>query len=192
MFKRPFNWQTVFNLVYTRSYKRRKSPFLLASGQFSYDYIDSKLAIDTGERMTIVSLAMLDLALAHNIEFDAVGGLTMGADPLAHGIAMVAGKSWFSVRKNKKSRGHNRWIEGVKLGIKTKVLLVDDVTSTGNSIEIAYKRVVSTGASVNGAISMVDRSDLTKNIFINHGVIFDSLITYKDLGIKPLNNFISE
>ena len=70
----------------------------LASGQLSHDYIDGKFAVDTGERLTIVSRAVADLAARHGIEFDAVGGLTMGADPLAHGVAMVTGKAWFSVR----------------------------------------------------------------------------------------------
>ena len=53
--------------------------------------------------MAIVSRAVADLATAHGIVFDAVGGLTMGADPLAHGVAMVTGKAWFSVRKEQSS-----------------------------------------------------------------------------------------
>ena len=60
--------------------------------------------MDTGERLTIVSRAVADLAASSGIEYDAVGGLTMGADPLAHGIAMVTGKAWFSVRKEQKQR----------------------------------------------------------------------------------------
>ena len=113
--ERPETWQAAFDLIRTRGYERREEPFRLASGQLSHDYIDGKFAIDTGERMAIVSRAVADLAVASGIEFDAVGGLTMGADPLAHGVAMVTGKAWFSVRKEQKSRGREQWIEGTRI-----------------------------------------------------------------------------
>ena len=113
---RPDTWQAAFDLIRTRGYEHRAEPFKLASGQLSHDYIDGKFAVDTGERLAIVSRAVADLAAAHGIEFDAVGGLTMGADPLAHGVAMVTGKAWFSVRKEQKQRGREQWIEGTRLG----------------------------------------------------------------------------
>ncbi len=103
-------------LIRTRGYEHRDEPFKLASGQLSHDYIDGKFAVDTGERLAIVSRAVADLAAQHGIEFDAVGGLTMGADPLSHGVAMVTGKAWFSVRKEQKQRGREQWIEGTRLG----------------------------------------------------------------------------
>ena len=65
----------------------------------------------------------------------------MGADPLAHGVAMVTGKAWFSVRKEQKPRGREQWIEGTRIEPGTRVLLVDDVISTGGSTEIAFDRV---------------------------------------------------
>ncbi|HEX7823519.1 MAG TPA: orotate phosphoribosyltransferase, partial [Mycobacterium sp.] len=103
---RPDTWQAAFDLVRTRGHERRDEPFKLASGQLSHDYIDGKFAVDNGERLAIVSRAIVDLAAIHGIEFDAVGGLTMGADSLAIGIALATGKSWFSVRKEQKQRGH--------------------------------------------------------------------------------------
>ena len=138
---RPDTWQAAFDLIRTRGYERREEPFKLASGQLSHDYIDGKFAVDTGERLAIVSRAVADLAAGHGIEFDAVGGLTMGADPLAHGVAMVTGKAWFSVRKEQKQRGREQWIEGTRLEPGTRVLLVDDVISTGGSTEMAFERV---------------------------------------------------
>ena len=82
-------WQAAFELIRTRGHERRDEPFKLASGQLSHDYIDGKYAVDTGERLAVVSRAVAELAAANGIEFDAVGGLTMGADPLSHGVAMV-------------------------------------------------------------------------------------------------------
>ena len=113
--ERPDTWHEAFDLIRTRGYEHREEPFKLASGQLSHDYIDGKYAIDTGERLTVVTRAIADLAAMNGIEFDAVGGLTMGADSIAIGVAIVTGKAWFSVRKEQKSRGREQWIEGTRL-----------------------------------------------------------------------------
>ncbi|MDT5018923.1 MAG: orotate phosphoribosyltransferase, partial [Mycobacterium sp.] len=183
--ERPETWQAAFDLIRTRGHERRAEPFKLVSGQLSHDYIDGKYAIDTGERLTIVSRAVADLATANGIEFDAVGGLTMGADPLAHGIAMVTGKAWFSVRKEQKTRGREQWIEGTRLEPGTRVMLVDDVISTGGSTEIALERVTAAGAVVTGVIPMVDRGDAAAKRFALRNIPFVALVTYRDLGIEP-------
>jgi orotate phosphoribosyltransferase len=160
----------------------------LASGQLSHDYIDGKHAIDSGERLTIVSRAIADLAALHGIDYDAVGGLTMGADSISIGVAMVTGKRWFSVRKEQKSRGPEQWIEGTRQEPGTPVLLVDDVISTGGSTEIALERVVTAGAVVAGVIPMVDRGDVAAKRFAKRGVPFAALVTYRDLGIEPVKD----
>ncbi|MDA4085465.1 Orotate phosphoribosyltransferase [Mycolicibacterium hassiacum DSM 44199] len=188
MSDRPDSWQAAFELIRTRGHERRAEPFKLASGQLSHDYIDGKYAIDTGERLELVSRAVVDLAARHGIEFDAVGGLTMGADPLAHGIAMVTGKAWFSVRKEQKKRGREQWIEGTRLQPGTRVLLVDDVISTGGSTEQAYERVVAAGAVVTGVIPMVDRGDSAARRFAARNVPYVALVTYRDLGIEPVKD----
>ncbi|WP_299557527.1 orotate phosphoribosyltransferase [uncultured Mycolicibacterium sp.] len=184
--QRSAKWQAAFDLVRNRGYERREEPFRLASGQLSHDYIDGKFAVDTGERLRLVSEAVAELAEQRGIEFDAVGGLTMGADPLAHGVAMVTGKAWFSVRKEQKKRGREQWIEGTRLAPGTRVLLVDDVISTGGSTLQAYDRVVAVGAVVTGVIPMVDRGDNATREFTARGVIYAPLITYRDLGIEPV------
>jgi orotate phosphoribosyltransferase len=181
-------WQAAFDLIRTRGHERRTEPFRLASGQLSHDYIDGKYAVDTGERLAIVSRAVAELAAANAIEFDAVGGLTMGADPLANGVAMVTGKAWFSVRKEQKSRGREQWIEGTRLEPGMRVLLVDDVISTGGSTEIALERITAVGAVATGVIPMVDRGDVAARRFAGHGVPFFALVTYRDLGIDPVQD----
>ena len=185
---RPATWQAAFDLIRTRGHEHRDEPFKLASGQLSHDYIDGKYAVDTGERLAIVSRAIADLASLHGIEFDAIGGLTMGADPLAHGVAMVTGKAWFSVRKEQKQRGHEGWIEGTRLEPGMRVLLVDDVISTGGSTEKAFDRVTALGAVVTGVIPMVDRGDVAAKRFAQRNAPFVALVTYRDLGIEPVKD----
>ncbi len=133
--------QQAVDLVKSRGYEYRDEPFRLASGQTSHDYIDGKYAVDKGPALVLVSQAIVELAASHNVRFDAVGGLTMGADALAHGICIVAGCSWFSVRKEPKGRGREQWIEGCRLSPTDRVLLVEDVVTTGGSILDAYERV---------------------------------------------------
>jgi orotate phosphoribosyltransferase len=174
-------------LVKERGYERRDRPFKLASGQLSYDYIDGKYAVDTGERLALVSRAVTELAVAHDMEFTAVGGLTMGADALAHGIAMISGSAWFSVRKEPKPRGREQWIEGCRLTASDRVLLVDDVVTMGGSILKAYDRVRATGSAVVGVIPMVDRGESGRQIFADRDVPYEPLMTYRDLGIEPVN-----
>lgn len=179
-------WQSAFDLIRTRGHERREEPFKLASGQLSHDYIDGKYAVDTGERLEIVSRAVAELAADNGIEFDAVGGLTMGADPLAHGVAMVTGKAWFSVRKEQKQRGREQWVEGTRLTEGTRVLLVDDVISTGGSTALALDRIAPLGVIFTGVIPMVDRGDVAATLFAERGVPFFALVTYSDLGIEPI------
>ncbi|MDT5097949.1 MAG: orotate phosphoribosyltransferase [Mycobacterium sp.] len=186
MTERSELWQSAFELIRTRGYEHRDEPFKLASGQLSHDYIDGKYAVDTGERLTVVSRAVAALAADKGIEFDAVGGLTMGADPLAHGVAMVTGKAWFSVRKEQKQRGREQWVEGTRLTEGTRVLLVDDVISTGGSTALAFDRIAPLGVVVTGVIPMVDRGDVAATLFAERNVPFVALVTYRDLRIEPI------
>lgn len=173
-------------LVKQRGYERREHPFKLASGQLSHDYIDGKYAVDTGARLNLVSAAVIGHVNDLGVEFGAVGGLTMGADALAHGISLVADVGWFSVRKEPKPRGREQWIEGARLGRGDRVLLVDDIVTLGGSIKMAYDRVLATGAEVVAVAPMVDRGDAGRALFESFGVPYAPLMTYAELGIEPV------
>lgn len=173
----------IVQLVMTKGYRHSAEPFRLASGQLSHDYIDGKLAVASGSDLQLVARCIVEQTRE---EFNAVGGLTMGADALAHAVAVVSGCEWFSVRKEPKGRGLNRWIEGARLTNEHRVLLVDDVVTTGGSIVQAYDRVVDEGATVVAVVTLVDRGEVARAGFEGKNISYEALVTYKDLGIEPV------
>jgi orotate phosphoribosyltransferase len=129
-----------------------------------------------------------DQVAAAGIEWDAVGGLTLGADQFAHGIVthLADDHEWFVVRKQPKGRGTNQLVEGATLGATSRVLLVDDIVTTGGSAQKAHQHVVDTGATVVAAVTLVDRSDIAAAYFAEHGVPYLPVFTYRDLDIVPV------
>lgn len=158
----------------------------LRSGEWTHDFIDGKRALASGADLALACRALTESVERAGIDFDAVGGLTMGADQFAHGTAMVANRDWFVVRKEPKGRGTNRRIEGAELGPTVRVLLVDDVVTTGGSIKQAYDEIKQTGARIVAAVTLVDRGDVASKWFAEIGVPYLPLLTYKDLEIEPV------
>lgn len=118
--------------------------------------------------------------------FDAVGGLTLGADALAVGIAAVTNCRWFFVRKEPKKRGTRQLIEGAPIGPGNAVLLVDDVVTTGGSILKALHAVTQTGAKTVAAVTLVDRSGIACQEFQRRGIAYYPMATYESFGIDPV------
>jgi orotate phosphoribosyltransferase len=176
----------VTSLIRQKGYTRLPQAVRLAGGQLSADYVDGKVAVGAGEDLALVASAMIDTA-RELTTFTVIGGLTMGADPFAHAVAVLAPCKWISVRKQPKGRGLDKWIEGGPLTTSDRVLLVDDVVTSGNSIITAYNRVIAAGASVVAAIAMVDRGESVKKRFDRVGVPYRALVTYADLGISPVD-----
>lgn len=161
-------------------------PVRLASGEMSRDFIDGKLAVATPDEFDLVGAAMFQAASARGIEFDAVGGLVLGAVPFTFAVAGAARCPWFMIRKEPKGRGTNRWIEGIRIQPGMRVMVVDDVVTTGGSIRDAYDHVREEGALVVFATTLVDRGDLATEFFAGVGVPYEPLLTYRDLGIAPV------
>ncbi|HEX2272399.1 MAG TPA: orotate phosphoribosyltransferase [Acidimicrobiales bacterium] len=169
-----------------RGWVRRAEPFQLSSGDWSHDYVDGKRALAGGAELRLAAEAVVAQAAAADAGFDAVGGLTMGADPLAHAVAVVSGARWFSVRKESKQHGRGRLVEGAELGPGTSVLLVEDVVTTGRSMLQALDAVEPTGATVVLAVALLDRGETAGPAVRARGVPYAPLATYRDLGIEPV------
>ncbi|MGN6378077.1 MAG: orotate phosphoribosyltransferase [Gaiellales bacterium] len=159
-------------------------PVALASGELSRDFVDGKAALARGADLELACRAMLD-ALG-DVEFDAVGGLTMGADQFAHGIAMLADRRWFVVRKEPKGRGTRKLVEGAELEPGTRVVLAEDVVTTGGSILRALEAVEQLEADVVAAVALVDRGESAAPEFERRGIPYLPLVSYRDLGIEPI------
>jgi len=161
------------------------APVELSSGAMSSYFIDGKKALCNGTDLALACTCMLDLMAERSVTADAVGGLTLGADQFSHGVAIVGGLEWFVVRKQPKGRGTNKFIEGADVNGK-RVLLVDDVISTGASSLVADERIRAEGGESVLATTLVARSDEPAERFAAAGIPFAPLFTYEDLGLPAV------
>lgn len=173
-------------VVLEHGYLRLDEPVRLASGQLSRDFVDGKRALARGDDLASACRVMAAVAARAGVDWDAAGGLTMGADQFAHGLAIVTGRRWFVVRKQAKERGTRQRVEGAAIGEGDRVLLVEDVISTGGSLLQALDAVEATGAEVVFATTLVDRGDLVAAKLAARGVPYEAVLTYHDLGIEPV------
>ena len=171
-------------LVRTYGYERRDEPFRLTSGGWSHDYVDVKHAVATGAALRRASQAMIDVVAQ---PFEAVGGPTMGADALAVGVALVSGARWFSIRKEAKGHGRGAWVEGARLVEGERIVMVEDVVSTGGSLLKAVDRVTELGVVVVVATALLDRSPEVGRRFAERGIDWRPVLTWEDIGIEPLS-----
>lgn len=128
----------------------------LTSGQTASYYVDAKRAIMLPAGF--MALGELVAEMARNLDATAVGGMTMGADPVACAAlaAGFEGKAFF-VRKERKEHGLQRWVEGPLLDPGERCLVVEDVVTTGGSTVQACQRVRDEGFEIVGVTAVLDR-----------------------------------
>jgi orotate phosphoribosyltransferase len=162
--------------------------FLLASGQRSSYYIDGKQVTLHGRGLYI--LAELMLAAVSDLPVEAVGGMSIGADPIAGAMAALAaarGRALdaFIVRKEAKSRGTRQQVEG-PLAPGKRVVVLEDVVTTGGSALAAIEALKREAqAQVLAVLAMVDRLQGGRENLAAAGYELRSLFTIRDFGLEP-------
>ena len=159
--------------------------FSLASGKKSKYYLDGKIVTMNPNLLKTTANLMIDEIINQEWKPDAIGGLTLGADPLAYAISLEAksrGIDWlpFVVRKERKNRGTGKQIEGL-LKEKMNLVILEDVTTTGSSAMIAANAVKNEGHNVIGIMTMVDREEGSLSLFKNEKMSFSKLFKLSDL-----------
>lgn len=161
--------------------------FTLASGKKASYYLDGKQITLHSEGLRLVSEGLLDLLAG--VDFQAIGGMSIGADPIIGGVLAAAGAAGrelvgFLVRKEPKGHGTLRYIEGpVTPGMK--VVIVDDVVTTGGSSLMAIDRIQEFGCEVVQVVAIIDRMEGGAANFAARGLSLKSLLTIEDFGITP-------
>ncbi len=173
-------------IIKAKGLKRLEEPIQLASGAMSQDFVDGKLATAHFDDLETVSRAIVDGLLLRDVEFDVVGGPTLGADALTIGIAGIQRCRWFFVRKQPKGRGTNKLIEGSQIGEGDRCLIVEDAITTGGSLLKAVEAVEDTGAIVVAVSTLIDRGEIARPLIEDRGILYYPLATYLDLGIEPV------
>ena len=161
----------------------KKGEFKLSSGKSSEHYVNCKPVTLTGRGLTLASLLML-----MHVKTDYVAGLTLGADPLVSGVAIVSalnqGKlSGMIIRKEPKGHGTDEYIEGPLPEKGSKVTVLEDVVTTGASSIKAVKRLRDAGYEVKRVVSIVDRqeNDEANTNFKMAGLEFYSLFSLEEI-----------
>jgi len=174
----------LLELLRTLSFERRK--VVLASGRESDFYIDCKRTALTAEGHVLVGRLLFDRVRKVRPLVRGVGGLTLGADPIASAIALTSFLQGepvdsFIVRKEPKGHGTGQWIEGRKtIPDGSRVVVIEDVVTTGGSALKAIERCRAEKLEPVVCVALVDRLEGGREAIEAQGVPLDPLFTRKD------------
>ncbi len=175
----------LLSILFERSFRYDPDMgFTLASGKKSDVYVDVKKTVLSGEGMELVGRAIFEIIKDSGAA--GIGGLTLGADPLAYTTAMVSNMGGnplevFIVRKDVKGHGTKRKIEG-NLEKGAKVVVIDDVITTGGSTIKAIESAKAAGFEIVKVVALVDRNEGGReNISEACGLKLDAVFTKDDL-----------
>ncbi len=168
----------------------RRGPVVLASGRTSDFYLDCKQTALHAEGSYVLGqlvMAHIDALRAQGHGVVGVGGLTLGADPIAVATAVVSNLPGhkpvhaFVIRKEPKGHGTAAWLEGANnLPQGSPVLIVEDVVTTGGSTQKAVERAKLSGLSPVGILALVDRQEGGRENLEGLGLPFAALLTRAD------------
>lgn len=184
----------LIELLCTRSFKYSKEPiFKLASGAMSQFYVNCKPVTLDPEGMYLVGHLMFDAI--RDSDCKGVGGLTFGADPIAVATSFASylekqPVKAFSIRKERKDHGVIKWVEG-EMSEGEKVVIIDDVVTTGGSTIKAIERARAQGLDVIQVVTLVDRQEGGMEKITRHVENVSAIVTRDDLMSfmdKPIMN----
>lgn len=165
--------------------------FVLASGKTSDFYVDARLTTMSPEGMVLIGKLGLERMESEAWNPDAIGGLTLGADPVAYAISHTSSSRSqpvraFTVRKEAKTHGTGKRIEG-PFHTGDRVVVVEDVITTGKSALQAIEAVEAEGGKVIGVLSVVDREDGGRETILERGYPVAALVTRSQLMTSSRN-----
>jgi orotate phosphoribosyltransferase len=166
----------------------RHGTFVLASGAQSSYYIDARLTTMSASGLSLIGRLGLRAIRQAGWAPRAVGGLTMGADPVAYAVARATAEDGpvieaFSVRKTAKGHGTGKRIEG-NFQSGDPVVIVEDVITSGGSARQAIETVESEGGKVQGVLAVVDREEGGRQRLNDLGYQVVVLTTVSELGLS--------
>jgi len=177
----------LIDLVIERTFRFTDKPtFKLASGKMSSYYFNCKPTTLNSEGMYLIGNLLYDLIKSRRSwKAKGVGGLTLGADPISNAIAhtfYLKGEQMesFVVRKEPKKHGTMLWVEG-NVGKGDKVIIIEDVITTGGSTIKAIDRAKKCGLIVLGVIVLIDRQEGGKEKILAKGVKVETLLTREEI-----------
>ena len=176
--------QELIRILCEKSFKYSREPsFKLVSGRMSHFYVNCKPTTMSARGMFLVGHLVFDAV--KDLKPDGIGGLTFGADPVAVATAFVSElkanpMNAFSIRKTQKDHGIVKWIEG-DMNPGERVVIIDDVVTTGGSTITAIERARSEGLEVVRVVILVDRQEGGLENVREHVPDITAIVTRDDL-----------
>jgi orotate phosphoribosyltransferase len=152
----------------------KRGSFTLASGKKSDVYVDVKVGLTRPDILALIASAM-----APHVDSDKIAGVELAGVPIAAAVSLAVDKPYLMVRKQEKTHGTNKRIEGVLTRGET-VTLVEDVTTTGGSVISAIEAIEAEGGRVLTVIAVVDRGEGAEEALFERGV---ELVAILDLAM---------
>ena len=163
-----------------------EGPVKLASGKVSNFYIDGRLTTLSGRGLELISRLLFERMKP--LEITAVGGPTMGADPIVGGVLVESAKqgkplNGFLIRKEPKGHGMQRWVEGPDIPEGARIAIVEDVVTTGGSAIKAIEGLrTQYKPNIVKVYAIVDRMEGAADALKAAGLSFEALFTKADFG----------
>ncbi|MFA5096526.1 MAG: orotate phosphoribosyltransferase [Candidatus Omnitrophota bacterium] len=164
----------------------KRGDFLLSSGKRSNYYLDGRVITLSAEGAYLVAGIILELIKDKKI--DALGGPTLGADPIVGAVAALSHienipLKTFIVRKDAKTHGAGKQVEGPELKRGSRVILIDDVATTGKALIEAGQALEKIGVVATQALVIVDRLEGAAENLAKAGLALESIFTIRDFGL---------